>query len=339
MLSELFFIYFTKNRVQEPKIQMQHRYLIFILFVFIGFNLSGQTANYSSLYMFDQMYYNPGYAGDGNEIEAKVLVRNQWLGFPGAPNTQTFNIDGPFKLFHQQHGAGISIITEKYGNFSNAGLNISYAYRRSLIQGDLGIGIGLYMMNQTIENEWIQNEPNDPSIPDVGATIPLIFDLNLGLFYRADNLYMSVSTMNTLSSRVKYLNSTSVGNLSSNDGSFIGRSVFFSTGYDYQLANPMFSIQPGAFIATDFASTQLSISGIITYNQRIFGGFTYKTTDAVTIMAGIDLPSGINIAVSYDLNTSRVIRSSAGSFEFMAGYSFSLDLDKDNRKFKSVRFL
>jgi type IX secretion system PorP/SprF family membrane protein len=324
---------------------MQHKYILFIVIVFVSLNVFGQTANYSSLYMFNQMYYNPGYAGDGNDIEAKVLVRNQWMGFPGAPNTQTFNIDAPFKLFHLQHGAGISIINDKYGFNSNVGINISYAYRRSLIQGDLGIGVGLNMVNHALNADteggtWIKGDSGtDPSIPELGATVPLIFDMNLGLFYKADNLYMSISTMNALSSQIKYLQSEGVDNLSSTDGSFIGRQVFFSTGYDYQLANPLFAIQPGVFIATDFASTQWSLSATVTYNKRFFGGLTYKRTDAATIFAGIDLPSGINLAVSYDVTTSRIIRSSSGSFEFMAGYSFSLDLDKDNRKFKSVRFL
>ena len=56
-------------------------------------------------------------------------------------------------------------------------------------------------------------------------------------------------------------------------------------------------------------------------------------------LAGVDLPSGIEVAVSYDIGTSRMQNVSDGSFEFMLGYSFSLDIDKDNRKYKSVRFL
>lgn len=319
---------------------MRHKYIAIILFLGIALNTFGQNANYSSLYMFNQMYYNPGYAGDGNDIEFKGLIRNQWMGFPGAPNTQTFNIDAPFKLFHQQHGAAISIIIDEFGNFRNTGLNISYAYRRSLVQGDLGIGAGLSMLNHTIDGEWIKNEGTvDPSIPEPGATAPLIFDLNLGLYYRSDNLFMSVSMMNAMRSHVNYLNEEGVNNVSTNNSSFFGRQVFFSTGYEYQLANPMFAIQPGAFVATDFASTQVTVSGIVTYSRKVFAGLSYKQTDAVTVLAGIDLPSGINVAVSYGLNTSRIIRSSTGSFEFMVGYSFNLDMDKDNRKFKSVRFL
>ncbi|MFA6400536.1 MAG: PorP/SprF family type IX secretion system membrane protein [Salinivirgaceae bacterium] len=316
---------------------MPNKFTLVALFFVLSINIFGQITNYSSLNMFNQMYYNPGYAGDGNDIEAKILVRNQWMGFPGQPNTQTFNIDAPFKLFNQQHGAGLSIINDKIGNYSNVGLNISYAYRRSLVQGNLGIGIGLNMTSSGLDGTWVKNEETDPSIPELGGNKPFIFDLNLGVFYRADNLYLSISSMNLSQTRIKYIEE-GTGNTASNT-SFFGRSVYISTGYDYQLANPLFSIQPGAFIASDFASTQLSISSLITYNKRFFGGLSYKVTDAFIFIAGVDLPSGIQVAVSYDINTSRIIKSSFGSFEFMVGYKFNLDMDKDNRKFKSVRFL
>ncbi len=321
---------------------MHLKYILIIVVVSLFGQVFAQNGNFSSLPMFNQMYYNPGYAGDGNDIEARVLVREQWMNFPGAPQTQTFNVDAPFKLFRQRHGVGLSIVKDVLGNFSNTELNISYAYRKSLIQGEVGIGIGLNMVSHGFIDgaEWKapdgSNGSNDGIIPPSTSQDPMLFDANFGLFYRADNLYLSVSGRNILDTKVKYL---------SNEGSsngkqlLIGKQIYFSTGYDYQLPNPMFSIQPGAFVATDFSSTQMSISGIVTYNKRFFGGMSYKPTDAIVFIAGIDLPSGIHAAVSYDATTSRIIKFGYGSFEFMAGYSFSLDIDKDNRKYKSVRFL
>ncbi len=320
-------------------IQMQKKLVVYILFMLMLGNLCGQNANFSSLPMFNLMYYNPGYAGDGNEIEAKGLMREQWMGFPGQPRTFTFSIDAPFKLLNQQHGAGLTILNDVIGNFSNTYLNLSYAYRRSLAQGDLGIGASLNMLSHKFEADWraTGDVNGDVSIPQNKDDQPFALDVNLGVFYRTDNLYLSVSTMNVLQSRIKYTKA-SEGTGSSSE-SYIGRQFFISTGYNYQLANPMFSVQPSALIASDISSTQFSLSGILTYNQRFFGGLGYKKNDGVILIGGIDLPSGIEVAVSYDVNTSRVIKSSAGSFEFMVGYSFNLDIDKDNRKFKSVRFL
>lgn len=316
-------------------------YILVFLSVSIIGQIFGQNGNFSSLPMFNQMYYNPGYAGDGNDIEARVLVREQWMNFPGAPRTQTFNVDAPFKLFSQSHGVGLSIVNDGLGNFSNTELNISYAYRKSLIQGELGIGIGMNMVSHSFESEWRVSEGGDGSsdgvIPTNSSQQPLLFDANLGLYYKADNLYLSISGRNIFDTRVEYLKEETGSSVDKQ--LLFGKQLYFSTGYDYQLSNPMFSIQPGAFVATDFTSTQISISGIVTYNKRFFGGLSYKPTDAIIFIAGISLPSGIHAAVSYDVTTSRIIKYSTGSFEFMAGYSFSLDIDKDDRKYKSVRFL
>lgn len=296
----------------------------------------GQNDPFVSLNMFNRMFYNPGYAGDGNEIEAKILAREQWMGFKnGAPQTQFFNIDAPFKLFRHQHGVGMSIINDKIGNSGNIGLDISYAYRKRLMQGNLGIGIGLNMTNSNFTGTWKFPENNiDPSVPEVSEK-PMVFDMNFGLYYKSDNLFLSMSARNLLNSSMKFKNPNK-------NSTYIGRQIYFSTGYNYQLSNPMFEIEPIVFLGTDFSSTQASITSIVTYNKRFFGGAGFKMSNEitdVTVLAGIDLPSGIELSVAYDINTTRIIKVSSGSFEFMLGYSFNLDMDKDNRKHKSIRYL
>lgn len=316
---------------------MNCRRLLTIVLVTLASVASGQTENFSSLSMFNYMYYNPGYAGDGNEIEARGLVRNQWMGFEGAPQTQTFSIDAPFKLFGIRNGAGLTIINDEIGNFQNIGLNFSYAYRRQMLQGEVGFGAGLSMTNQSFKGSWVfpDGGANDPWVPQNAEDKPMFFDMNLGFYYSSENVYLSCSMRNLLQSQIKY-SSTSVGDVKP---SYCARQLFMGAGYEYQLTNPLFTIKPNLFIATDFATTSFSLSGIVTYNEKFYGGVAYKPIDAITFLAGVSLPSGIEVAVSYDLTTSSIINYSHGSFEFMIGYSFSLDKDKDNRKYKSVRFL
>jgi len=322
---------------------MNNRNLLIFFFLVFALKAFSQTENFSSLNMFNYMFYNPGYAGDGNEIEARFLSRSQWMGFndgKAGASVQTFNIDAPFRLFGMRHGAGLSFNFDKIGYFDNTDINFSYAYRKPLAQGELGIGAGLIMTNQKFKGvKWLtpsgDTGDSDPGIPRNEDNL-WRFDASLGVFYRSDNLYMSFSVKNLLQSNLKYTEKSSGTAVSP---SYYARQGFFGIGYEYQLPNPMFSFKPGLFLATDLSSTEYSISGILTYNNRIFGGVAYKPVDAVTFLAGMTLPSGLEIAVSYDLTTSRIIKNSSGSFEFMLGYSFSLDMDKDIRKYKSVRFL
>ena len=308
------------------------------MLVALAFTGKAQTENFSSLSMFNYMYYNPGYAGDGNEIETRALVRSQWMGFEGAPQTQTFSIDAPFKLFGIRNGAGLTIINDEIGNFQNIGLNFSYAYRRQMMQGEVGFGAGLSMTNQSFKGSWIfpDGGANDPWVPQNTEDKPMFFDMNLGFYYSSENVYLSCSMRNLLQSQIKYTSATAGADVKP---SYMARQLFMGAGYEYQLTNPLFTIKPNLFIATDFATTSFSMSGIVTYNEKFYGGVAYKPVDAIIFLAGVSLPSGIEVAVSYDLTTSSIINYSHGSFEFMVGYSFSLDKDKDNRKYKSVRFL
>jgi type IX secretion system PorP/SprF family membrane protein len=207
-----------------------------------------------------------------------------------------------------------------------------------MLQGEVGFGAGLSMTNQSFKGQWIfpDGSQDDPWVPKNTEDKPMFFDMNLGFYYSSENVYLSCSMRNLLQSQIKYTSTEAGGNVKS---SYNARQLFVGAGYEYQLANPLFAFKPNLFIATDFASTSFSLTGIFTYNEKIFGGVAYKPIDAIVFLAGLSLPSGIEVAVSYDLTTSSIIKYSSGSLEVMLGYSFSLSRDKDNRKYKSVRFL
>lgn len=315
---------------------LRYKLIIGFLFIFIYGNC--QYDPMSSLSMYNTMFYNPGYAGDGNEIEARVLVRNQYLNIEGAPKTVVANVDAPFKLFNRNHGVGLSIVSDQLGFQQDVGINLSYAYRKSLVQGEIGFGIGLNMVNYgMIDADWLIGDTEatgDNNIPDNASNQPLTFGANLGVFYRSDNVYFSASIRNATGSTVEWISETA-----SNSDYQIKQTFYLSTGYDYQLPNPLYSFQPNVYLCSDFSVTQVNLVGKLTYNNKFFGGLGYRPWDALWVIGGFDLPSGFNVAVSYDIQTSRMSKASAGSFEFMLGYSFNLEVDKDSKKYKSVRLL
>ena len=53
--------------------------------------VSQQDALYSQ-YMFNPLVLNPAVAGTAEGVSMVLLSRSQWLGFEGAPSTQTFSI-------------------------------------------------------------------------------------------------------------------------------------------------------------------------------------------------------------------------------------------------------
>lgn len=311
--------------------------LINIIFLtsLIGF---GQHDPHYSLNHLNHMTINPGYAGSQEAIEVNGLFRQQWMGFEGAPNTQVFNVNSPFKLFGKNHGAGLVLINDAIGFSSDVGINLSYAYRQSVGQGTLGTGIGFGFINKTLDADWVYptTTESDPSIPVGGEDKPMVFNLNAGIFYQADNLYLGFSATNLTNPSIKYATYTDDQD---SKHPFIKRHFYLSAGYNYQLMNPLFEIQPSLHVMSDGTSTQFNLGGILKYNKRYWGGLNYRTIDALSVLFGMEFLNGIKFALAYDLTTSKMSNSSSGSLEFMLGYSFSIDIDKDKRMYKSIRFL
>ena len=49
---------------------------------------NAQQDEQMSLYMYNQLYYNPAYAGSRDALSAIAIARFQWVNFDGAPRSQ-----------------------------------------------------------------------------------------------------------------------------------------------------------------------------------------------------------------------------------------------------------
>ena len=84
-------------------------------------------------YSFNTMVVNPAYAGNRGMMSATLLQRNQWVGFDGAPVTQTFVLNTP--IFNDKLGLGVSLIKDKIGpvNSFTGNLDVSYSFKLTKI--------------------------------------------------------------------------------------------------------------------------------------------------------------------------------------------------------------
>ena len=64
-------------------------------------------------YAFNTLAINPGYAGSREALTLTALHRSQWVGFEGAPITQTLTLHAP--LLDNKLGLGLSILNDNIG--------------------------------------------------------------------------------------------------------------------------------------------------------------------------------------------------------------------------------
>lgn len=309
--------------------------ITFLFLVIFFLPVSSQQDPLSSHYMFNTLTYNPGVAGTSGMICATALNRQQWIGFNGAPSTTIFNISAPVSPFKISSGVGLLIESDNVGFDKDINLALSYAYLMDLGAGKLGIGINLGMLNKTLDPKWeIPNGDShtpvsgDPLIPENKESY-VAFDAGFGLYYRAEKYYAGLSVTHLNQPKIKYSKGTP----------YVSRHYYITAGYTLQLPNPSLELLPSLFAFSDGKVTQFTITSLVRYNKKVWGGVSYRAGDALTGLVGFELYNGIRIGYAYDFTLSDIRKNSSGSHEFMVNYCFDLNLGRSPMKYKSIRFL
>jgi type IX secretion system PorP/SprF family membrane protein len=92
-------------------------------------------------------------------------------------------------------------------------------------------------------------------------------------------------------------------------------------GYNAEL-NQDFVLQPSVFAKSDATSTQLDLNMLLLYKQKIWAGLSYRFSDAIAPMFGVNWPRGngnLKFGYSYDYSVSRFNQYSTGGHELVLG--------------------
>lgn len=284
-------------------------------------------------YMFTNYMYNPAFAGLSGGISVTGLIREQWFGFKDndgnnvAPETMFLTVDAPVRILHG--GVGGMLSQDKIGFFKNTTLKLGYAYKTELGSGVFSAGLQAVLQNGKFDYSKFKAVSNsDPLLSSDQAKSDMIFDLSVGLFYRVpDKYYIGLSGDQLLG-------------LKGNNTQYKHQRTFYLTGgYFWDIPNhPAFQIQPSAIVMYDGAAFQFSVSGLLMYNNKFYGGLAYRFQDAVSVLAGLTI-KGIKLGLAYDIGTSKMMKYSNGSFEVMLNYVFKIETEKFRRSYRNTRYL
>ncbi len=278
------------------------------------------------------MMYNPGYVGSKNAICATAINRQQWMDLEGAPVSSVFSANSPFRLLGADHGAGVHILSDEIGFETNLSFNLSYAYRMDAGAGKLGLGFGFGMINSSLEAEWIipgGSTTGDQSIP-AGNENTFTTDFSAGLFYYTDDYYVGISSTHLNQSTIEY-------NLQATP--FLRRQYYLTSGYSLSLRNPDYSFLPALNIHSDGVITQFNLGAILDYDNKIWGGLSYRVGSSIVGIAGIKIFGDIHIGYSHDFSVTGIRKHNKGTHELMLRYCFDLGTDRGPQRYRSIRIL
>ncbi|MFP4064433.1 MAG: type IX secretion system membrane protein PorP/SprF [Bacteroidales bacterium] len=310
--------------------------IVFLLsFMICGMAFPQQEAQFSHN-MFNHMGINPGMAGMRNSICATGIARQQWVGFQDQegnkinPETYSLNVDSPIPFL--RGGVGLGFIQDQLGPETNVGVKISYSYHLELGMGRLGIGAQAGFLDKSIDFSSLNPvDPGDPVL--IGNEESHIFtDFSIGGFYMLDDeAWAGLSFSQLRQAR---------GGLSESDYA-LRRHTYVNAGYNFSWpTNPDYVISPSMLVKSDFSAVQFDLNTLVTYNNRFWGGVSYRPQDAIVFMLGVNIEQ-ISIGYSYDVTASPMGRMgrSYGSHEVMLQYCFDLGLERIEEIQRNIRFL
>lgn len=312
------------------------KYLLFIVLIVTG--VTGIRAQYDSQlsqYFMAMGYYNPAYAGVREDLNLLALSRLQWIGIEGAPKSFFIHADMPFKLGKTNHGVGLLIFTEGIGLFQNTHVNLQYAYKQKLLGGTLSVGLQFGLVNQSFNGEKVFyptsqfHQQQDQAIPNVQVS-GMGMDIGAGLYYTHKKFYVGLG--------ITHLNKAEV-RLDEYSSMYLSSTYNLTGGYNIQLRNPLYELQPSVFLKTDMQSFQADITARLVYNKMFNGGFSWRVNESVILLLGAKFGS-FHVGYAYDFPTTPILKGTSGSHELMVSYKLKLKKSKSGKnKHKSVRIL
>jgi type IX secretion system PorP/SprF family membrane protein len=293
----------------------------------------GQQDPQFTQYMFDRLSVNPAVAGNGGNICATALLRQQWTGFDGAPKTGLINLQGPIAKINS--GLGLTFYYDKLGQEKSTIARLHYAYHFKVgAQSTFSAGVYLGMSGRALDGNWIATDgvANDNAIPTAGKSANG-FDLGAGLYYKSPKLWLGISSTQLPETELK---TVSIQNK---------RHYYVQAGYDWAIGGDnKYTLEPSALLKSDASSTQLDLSALFLYDEMLWIGASYRTEDAIAPMIGyqMKMPKGdsmLRIGYSYDVTTSELKNYSSGSHEVMLSYCFKIVKPVVNEIYHHPRFL
>ena len=322
-------IWFRNNLITNTLYMKKHLSVLVFISIFLVSN--AQQDYQITHYMFDNVSFNPGYAGMNNNICGTILGRQQWAGFEGSPTTGILNVHAPVEMV--RGGIGLTYVNDQLGFEKNNIARLNYSYHLGIGAGQLGIGASLGILQKSIEATW-QTPSGNPwqqdqsiSAEQMSGVVP---DFNLGVFYKTNELYLGISTTHIGGLQMNNLNVQNVHH------------YWITAGYNYDIM-PDIKLRPSLLIKSDASSTIMDINVNALYQNKFWGGITWRVGDELAPMLGYQHSLGdgssLRIGYAYGVTTSEIATYSSGSHDIMLNYCFSLAKPPTIEKSKNPRFL
>ena len=289
---------------------MKHRILLIVALLVSAKGRAQQDPLFSQ-YMFNTLAVNPAYAGSADVFTVMALSRHQWVGFAGAPATQTVLAHTP--LPKENMALGFSLLNDKVGPTRQTGAYLDYAYRirtgpSSRLAFGLKGGVNLYQADLAALTSV---DPDAASVNITGKALP---NFGFGLFWHTPRAYLGLSTPKLLQNDIDAVSQAGIVTASE------VRHFFLLGGYVMDLDRSI-KFKPSFMLrAVSGAPLSVDLNANFLFRERIWLGAMYRLGNSIGVLGQYQVNDQFRIGYAFDLTTTRIGAYNAGTHEIMLNY-------------------
>jgi len=287
--------------------------LIIILFGLLSYWGIAQQYPQFSQRMFDEIVFNPAIIGTKPVDQIMLHHRSQWVGFDGAPMTQTLSYNGSLM---DNMGLGGFLMNDITGPTRRLSFNLGYAYHLKFEKVNVSLGLLGTIVQYGIDgNKVTLHENTDPSIYEGVSDRAWKPDVSFGTYVYNNDFFAGISIIQLFTARVHlFKNETFHATIP------LTQHFYLTSGYHFHL-NDEFDLQPSILISGTVGSPmQVDFNMKLDYQKRIIGGLTYRYNDALVLLMGLKIKQRFTFIYSYDIVVSQLRKTNSGSHEILLSF-------------------
>ena len=288
------------------------RVLIIISFL-VSFSAYGQYTSLQSQYMFNLIALNPAATGSEEVMSVIGSFRAQWVGFEGAPTTESITVHAPLKDMNSS--VGVQLYADQIGVDNRTTINALYSYRINMDNASLRLGVSGGA--SFIQSKYSELNVFSPDDAELGSNTPVGVQPNVGFgaYYTADRCFASFSIPALLGHRFD-------DNQFKSFADFQNYNFLLGGGYEFDLKNEM-GMKPSVLIKfRPNNRVQIDFNATLKLNGRFDVGLSYRTEEAMIGMFEAMITNQFYAMYSFGMPISSIAKFTFGSHEIGLKYNF-----------------
>jgi len=294
---------------------MRHLFSILVLVGICSSSTLAQQIPLRSNYLMSTFQDHPAAAGNVDCLDLRLGVRNQWVGFEGAPTNSYASLTGRISEGPRSiSGIGGRIETDQAGPWGTTSLSLAYSHKLKMNNGawlsaGFALGVSQYRLNIGDLDFPDFETALDPAV--TGSTQFLYPTIDAGLWYQDKRTFGGVSLINATASTLSTITL----------GSKTSRHVVVTAGTALEL-DGRFLFRPSTQMRiTKGLPPSFEINGAVVYDNLLAIGLGFRSQSAIVGSFQISLLDYLKVGYSYDFGISDIRTTAMSSHEITIALS------------------